>query len=115
MKGSAARAIRAGILLALTSCNGLLGIEDRQPRPDAAANTLPDGVAPEPDAGAGEGAAPSAYASAVMADAPLLYLRFGEQGGSIAHDQMHRFDGTYPSFGATFSVPGALAGDPDGA
>jgi hypothetical protein len=114
----------------LTGCSGLLGIEDRPLRPDAAAldgspgggdggsdgGSAADGSGGDATGGdANDGASGSAYAREVIADAPLIYLRFGEKGGAVAHDEMHHFDGAYPSFGATYAVPGALAADPDGA
>jgi hypothetical protein len=114
----------------LLSCNAILGNEPQHLRAvDAAAtdgglavDTGTDGGAGAGDGAAGtdatsttDGAASSAYAREVLADSPLFYLRFGETGGTTAHDEKHAFDGTYPSFGARFAVPGALAGDPNGA
>jgi hypothetical protein len=71
-------------------CNAVLGIEDKPLRSSS-----------------------SPYAEAVMADAPLLYLRFGESGGAVARDEKGRYDGRYPTSGITLGYAGAIAGDPD--
>lgn len=103
----------------LTSCNALLGIEDRPAR-DAgveasttrpAEGTTDAGVDAEPS----DAPSSSLYVTTVLADGPLLYLRLGEAGGQTAHDTMKRFDGTYSSVGMRFAVPGAIVGDSDGA
>ncbi len=112
----------------LVACNALLG-NDPQHLRDADAGATEggsgadggtDGSADVVTDGAGgrdgsDGAIASAYAREVMADAPLFYLRFGETGGGTARDEMRAADGTYPTFGATYAVPGALTGDPNGA
>jgi hypothetical protein len=49
----------------------------------------------------------------VLADHPLVYLRFGEKNGSTtAVDETGQFPGHYPPSGVTMGVPGAL-GDGD--
>jgi hypothetical protein len=66
---------------------------------------------------AGESGAPceptEGYRAEVMKDEPALYLRLDEDGGLIAHDQTHTYDGTYAEGGVTYRVPGALRTDPD--
>jgi hypothetical protein len=64
------------------------------------------------DAGSVADAAAS-YEAEVTHDSPVLYLRFGEQKGPVAEDQLHRANGAYPRAGVTYGVPGALAGDTD--
>lgn len=73
-----------------------------------------DGMASDDDAldgMASDGATASAYARAVMADAPRAYLRLGESSGSRAADVLGRTPGTYQDVGLSF--PGAIVGDPD--
>ena len=53
------------------------------------------------------------YRDEVLADAPSVYLRFGEKRGTMAADEMRAFAGTYPAAGVTYGVPGAIAGDAD--
>ena len=65
------------------------------------------------DASADASAGASDYRSAVVLDAPVAYLRFGEKGGAVAKDEMTSFPGAYPSGGVTYGVPGAIAGDDD--
>jgi hypothetical protein len=80
-------------------CNALLDIQDRPPRADDA------GEAGAPPSGSG-------YRAAVMQDGPILYLRFGEDGGTTAGDEVDGGpSGIYPSAGVTFGVPGALEDD----
>jgi len=101
------------IALAMAGCNAVLGLEERSRRPDD-----PDGGSLVDDGGAGDaqgdGPPPaSAYAAAVLADAPVVYLRLGEKGGSVAQDESaSRLDGAYPDAGATQGVAGAV-GDGD--
>lgn len=57
--------------------------------------------------------ATSRYATAVLADKPLLYYRFGETGGAPARDEVTGATTAYPVSGGKFGVTGALAGDPD--
>jgi hypothetical protein len=79
----------AALALVTSGCNAILGIEDRPLRPSN-----------------------SPYYDAVTADRPLLYLRFGEDGGTIAHDETNHYNGSY-STAATLGYPGAIRGDPN--
>ena len=63
----------------------------------------------DPDAGG-----TSRYADAVLADGPILYLRFGEKSGSAAKAVVGP-DATYGVTGFALGSPGALAGDDDSA
>lgn len=57
--------------------------------------------------------APASYASSVLADAPLVYLRLGEASGTTAADSSgNARDGTYYN-APTLGTPGLLAGDAD--
>jgi len=58
--------------------------------------------------------AQTSYHAAVLADSPAAYYRLGENGGTTAHDEIAGMDGTIAG-ACTFNVPGALAGDADGA
>jgi hypothetical protein len=53
------------------------------------------------------------YRDQVIADRPLAYWRFGEALGPTATDEMGRYPGTYGD--VELDVPGAIAGDSDGA
>jgi Concanavalin A-like lectin/glucanases superfamily len=56
--------------------------------------------------------APSYYAQ-VLADSPVLYLRFGEHAGEAAVDSSgHHYDGTYSDSGVVYGAVGAIAHDP---
>lgn len=57
--------------------------------------------------------ATSRYATAVLADKPILYYRFGEKGGAPARDEVTGATTAYPVSGGKLGVAGALAGDPD--
>ncbi|MEA2747164.1 MAG: hypothetical protein QOI41_1307 [Myxococcales bacterium] len=101
-------------LVGLAGCNALLGIDDQHLRAD--------GGAPDDSASAADGATDgtgdaagggSIYRSAVLVDGPVMYVRFGESSGGIAHDEVGHTDGTYPASGADLRVPGALTNDPD--
>jgi hypothetical protein len=56
---------------------------------------------------------PSTYRTAVMADHPLLYFRFGEATGPTAIDEMGNYPGDYPGAGITYGQRGAINGDTD--
>jgi len=56
----------------------------------------------------------TSYRASVIADSPAAYFRFGETGGTAAHDEIGGMDGTIVG-SCTFNVPGALADDLDGA
>jgi hypothetical protein len=83
-----------------------------------------DALAPDSavDSGAAE-AAPSSdarldapilsYRSQVMADSPVLYLRFGEDAGPTAIDETGHYNGTYGDAGVQYGAVGAIAGDPN--
>lgn len=64
------------------------------------------------DAMTADALATSRYASAVIADAPTSFYRFGELAGPTAHDEMHLHDAVYRG-AVTFGAAGALAGDPN--
>jgi hypothetical protein len=56
---------------------------------------------------------PQTYASAVLADTPAGFWRFGEPSGTALHDASpHANNGTYLN-GVALGVPGAIAFDPD--
>jgi hypothetical protein len=62
--------------------------------------------------GAGGGGTTSAYAEAVMASGPVLYMRLGERfTETVARDETGTYPGLYRP-GALRGVPGALIGDP---
>jgi hypothetical protein len=117
--------------VALAACSLLLdtgGLDDSKATSDGGAATSggPGGPGAEggssssstEDGGAGEaGTGPnpggSAYAAAVLADNPLVYLRLGESAGTQASDKSgHGNDAAYLG-SVTRSIPGAIAGDPD--
>jgi hypothetical protein len=79
----------AWLAIFASGCDAILGIEDRPLRP-----------------------AHSPYYDAVTGDTPVLYLRFGEDAGIVAHDEMNHDNGTY-SAAATLGYPGAIHGDPN--
>jgi large repetitive protein len=58
-------------------------------------------------------AAASRYASAVLADNPLLYFRFGEKTGAAARDEVTGAVHAYPPLGVTLGAAGGLTGDGD--
>lgn len=62
-------------------------------------------------AGDAADAATSRYATAVLADSPLLYYRFGETNGKDARDEVSGTTTPYPVAGFVFGVKGALASD----
>ncbi len=98
MRQTRCLATLVGLSALAAGCNALLGIEDRPPRADA-------GEADAPLSGSG-------YYAAVMHDNPILYLRFGEDAGTSAGDEIDGGPtGIYPSAGVTFGVPGALEND----
>ena len=87
---------------------GVDGSADGAPPEDAAHDTshrVEDG-GPDGDAGS------SAYANTVLADSPVLYLRFGESSGTTARAVVG-VDGAYGVAGYSLGAPGAIAGDPD--
>ena len=53
------------------------------------------------------------YRSEVIADHPIVYLRFAESGGPLVRDEMGNFDGEYPGTAVDYGVAGVLVGDPD--
>src|SRR5262249_17379936 len=55
------------------------------------------------------------YRTEVIADAPLIYLRFGEARGWTAVDEMGTYNGAYPDAGITFGAEGAISGDTNAA
>jgi len=68
-----------------------------------------EGGEANPDAGC-----QTSYAGLVLEAGPLVYLRFGEQSGTVAHDATgHIEGGTYPLTGVGLGAPGALIGDCD--
>jgi hypothetical protein len=97
-------------LLPLSACNAVLGIDERSLRDAGAGDERVPAEASTPDSPTAQ---PSPYAQAVLADAPVVYLRFGERSGAAAVDQAHHVDGVYPAFGLTRGIEGALVGDTD--
>ena len=121
------RAARLALALSLGGCSLFVLDEGeftggREPATDSGLDAAPD-AATMPDGGGGatEAGAPdtssadgstSKYASTIVADGPLLYLRFGDTGGTTAKATVGS-DGTYAVAGVSLGAPGALAGDPD--
>lgn len=60
------------------------------------------------DGGGGGGPDPTAYRAAVVADRPILYLRFEETEGAVAKNEVGPTDGTHEN--VTVGVPGLFAG-----
>lgn len=61
-------------------------------------------------------ASPLSYASAVLGDAPLGYWRMAEASGlTLVDSSGNAHDGNYWTAGATYAVPGLLAGDSNAA
>ncbi len=58
-------------------------------------------------------AATSRYASVVLADRPLVYLRLGEAPGRIANDATGNGNSGALGSGHVFGVPGVIVRDPD--
>ena len=79
------------------------GTDERSGSNDGGPNTVGDGAVVD--------AAKSPYVTAVLADNPLLYYRFGEQSGAPARDEITGAAQAYPVQGATLGAAGALAGD----
>jgi hypothetical protein len=84
---------------------------------DAGAAVPPEDGSGPSDAAAREGDAPapaSAYAKAVLDDAPLAYWRLGERGGQAVRDERGAAAGSWlrPT-GYELGAPGALSGDGD--
>jgi hypothetical protein len=73
----------------------------------------PDGVGDASFDAPGESGQSTDYRTVVLHDKPVVYLRFGEQGGTVAKDEMNTSPGAYPGGGVTYGVPGAIAGDTD--
>lgn len=111
-------AMSAGLATACSLMTNLDGFLDEAPisSDDADASVaIPgaDGAIDAGDAGAtNPDAATSAYAAEVLADNPLGYWRFGEDGGMTAKDRVGANDGIY-TLGTTLGVQGAIAGDSD--
>jgi hypothetical protein len=104
-------ATAAVMAVTIVACNGILGIEDRPLRDDTSDGGEGGDGGDAGDAGASEASATSAYPAAIMADKPLVYLRFGEKSGTIGHDEMGHLDATYPPSGVTLGAAGALSND----
>jgi hypothetical protein len=58
---------------------------------------------------------PGTYDKEVRADAPTLYLRFGDRSTAVAKDEIGGYPGKYPAEGVTLGEPGAIVGDSDSA
>jgi hypothetical protein len=106
-------------LLAVAACAGctlvtsLDGFSGGVDHPDAAVGVIDssvDATIPQPDADASEAGPTNAYANAVMADAPLAYLRLDETSGTTAKDASgHGHDAIVRGsvvWGVTGIVPG---------
>ncbi len=104
-----ALAFTIGSLAALTACSIVTSLDKLTGSADASidANAKDSGV----DAGG------SRYRAAVMADRPVGYWRLGDPSAAVAVDEIQKHDGIYGKVdgGFAFGVPGALAGDPNGA
>lgn len=53
------------------------------------------------------------YRTEVIADHPIVYLRFEESRGPRVLDEMGNSDGEYPGTAVDYGLGGALVGDPD--
>ena len=84
------------VLLALTGCDRVLGLEPVTSTPDASA-----------DAG------PSLYATVVLEDRPLAYWRLGTASVTSAYDDSTKGNSGVFSGGVRPGAAGALVGDPD--
>jgi hypothetical protein len=58
---------------------------------------------------------PGSYEQEVRADAPLLYVRFGDRSATVAKDEIGAYQATYPAQGAILGQPGAIVADADSA
>lgn len=97
------RPLALALVLVTTGCSVLFPLDDYGGgTPDAGVDAAPGGDA----------ATTSRYRDAVLADAPVLYLRLGEPFGAVANDATKQHDGTYGAK-VTLGTKGALAGDPD--
>lgn len=122
------RSLLAVLPLFATACTLLFpldGLGTAQPSDAGAdANAVDDasdaapadaGDAAPADAAAGDAsvdAAQGRYATEVLADGPVLYLRLGEKAGPDARDETQQRSPTYGG-GVTFGAPGAIMNDPD--
>jgi hypothetical protein len=105
----------------LSSCSLVYSVDKYEARPydDAAPDSDTavidaDAAAPDGDTSASDGdATTSKYVSVVEAEGPIAWWRLGETTGP-ATDRRGKHDGTYMG-GVVRGVPGAIAGDPDGA
>jgi hypothetical protein len=130
------------LVVALTACNALLGIDDGRMDSDAGGDgTVEDGphsagsagasstggrgdAAGDAAAGAAAGstsegsggassdAGSSTYRDVVLSDGPVAYWRLGEPSGTIAKDELGLHDGVYLGQ-VRLGVAGAIAGDSD--
>lgn len=112
------RAFRAGLVrvawgsvaLVTTSCQALAGLDAPLEAPPSNAPSDAGTPAGQLDSSAAGG---SAYARAVLADAPILYLRFSESSGVRAADSSGQKKDVVISGGPTRGRPSLIAGDPD--
>jgi hypothetical protein len=108
----AALAAVAGCVL-LTDLDGLTGGAPSDGGVDGDSNAPTDAPAGDVVASdAGDAGDLSSYTKEVLADAPVVYLKLGEATGTIAKDQLAKYDGEY---GGSFMLaqPGLIAGDTD--
>ncbi len=107
-----APAFIAALCLSAAGCTFLFPLDDVGGSSATDAGASPPTPAPDAARDAASDAPLLAYPAAVLADAPVLYLRFGEKSGSDARDET----GNRPSlYGpkATLGAKGALLNDAD--
>jgi Concanavalin A-like lectin/glucanases superfamily len=66
---------------------------------------------PGQDGGGSDGPTTRSYRATILADAPLAYWRFGEQSGTIAHDETGNGNTASIGTGVTWNAAGALLND----
>jgi hypothetical protein len=108
--------VAIGACSLMTPLDGLTGgVASSGPRSDGGPEAATDSGMPRDDSGSpspGDAGFVSAYRTVVMSDAPVVYYRLGDSGGS-AKDETGAHPGTV--IGTISHGPGAIAGDPDGA
>ena len=103
-----------GALLTLAACTDTSGLVSSTPAADASADGASDAGASDSTTSSVDGDAPTtgdAYASAVLADAPVAFFRLRETSTGACKNEVQGSAITcvYPSVGATLAAPGISA------